>query len=157
MRQTAQAPVTDIALAAPWTREAAFGALSPTRPGRAPDVSQTCPGHYPGQAQILEESMKIVFWALSRTSWGLSRTLSQTAPMVFQTVPGHFGTMCRTKFSAQCSVHLELYIAGLKFDSRRGQGKLRAEVLPTIQPTFQHSFQLTFQPTSQGEVLWERR
>jgi hypothetical protein len=90
---------------------------------------------------------------VSRTPWGLSRTLSRTAPMVFRTVPGHFGTMCRTKFSAQCSVHLELYIAGPKFDSPRGQGKLRAEVLPTIQPTFQHSFQLTFQPTSQGEVL----
>ena len=106
-----------------------------------------------------EKPMKIAFWALSWTCpghcpghhGGCPDTVP-TAPMVFRTMPGHFGTMCRTKFSAQCSVHLELYIAGPKFDSPRGQGKLRAEVLPTIQPTFQHSFQLTFQPTSQGEA-----
>ena len=68
------------------------------------------------------------------------------------TVPDTSGP-CAGRSSVQCSVQLELYIAGPKFDSPRGQGKLRAEVLPTIQPTFQHSFQLTFQPTSQGEVL----
>jgi len=101
-------------------------------------LSRTCPG----QAHMLEKPIKIAFWALSRTvsqtlsrtPWGLSRTLSRTAPMVFQTVPGHFGTMCWTKFSAQCSVHLDLYIARPKFDSPRGQGKLRADFLPTIQP-----------------------